>query len=395
MWILNGTSELDAQSNHRKILGSAIATSTLMLLTVLLRGYVRVRIVKSLGADDWCILIAAITAMGYTAGGIIQTRYGVGLPPALYPPENRIDGLKLNYAFRFLYCISVSFFKFALCFAYLRITNNSLAVRAYRRLIIATLAFTFTFMIYYCAIVIFACTPINKFWQRQLPGKCLAVPVVYYSPAVITIVIDVVLFVLPIPLVLPLRMNRRRKIGLVVTFLLGFITTLCSVMRLIGSIKVPKHGDPQYLIRWAIIEMNIGIITTSLPTLAPLLKSSLFRKSEGSSTHSSHNRPIRSALAEKIPNCIKKPASAIISSVKRSGTTSSGRSGSDDDTLRASTNSTSRKSSNGSNKTYSATLEHIPMPFIEKAFDIEVCSRPLSNEGESSWLEEERRLRGA
>ncbi|KAF2227996.1 hypothetical protein BDZ85DRAFT_277857 [Elsinoe ampelina] len=393
-WIINGNAELDAQSNYRKIIGAAIATSTLMLMTVLLRGYVRVRIVKSLGADDWCIIISAITALGYTVGGVIQTRYGLGLPPTLYPSENIVHGLKLNYAFRFLYCIAVSFFKFALCFAYLRITTNGLAVRIYRRVIIATMAFTLAFMIYYCAIVIFACTPIHKFWDRQTPGKCLPVPMVYYSPAVITIIVDIVLFLLPIPLVLPLRMNRRRKIGLIITFLLGFITTLCSVMRLIGSIKVPKHNDPQYLIRWAIIEMNIGIITTSLPTLAPLLKSSLFRKSQSDSTHSSRNRPIRAALADKIPKFIKKPAAAIISSAKRSGTNSS-RSHSDDETLRASPTITSRKSSNGSHKTYSADFEHIPMPFIEKTFDIEVCSRPLSEDGETSWLEEERRLRGA
>ncbi|KAG8628913.1 hypothetical protein KVT40_002778 [Elsinoe batatas] len=260
-WIINGAPALDAQSNYRKIIGAAIATSILMLMTVLLRGYVRVRIVKSLGGDDWCILISAITALGYTTGAVIQTRYGLGLPPTLYPPENIVNGLKLNYAFRFLYCIAVSFFKFALCFAYLRITTNGLAVRTYRRVIIATMAFTLTFMIYYCAVVIFACTPIQKFWNRPTPGKCLPVPMVYYSPAVITIIVDIVLFLLPIPLVLPLRMNRRRKIGLIITFLLGLMTTLCSVMRLIGSIKVPKHNDPQYLIRWAIIEMNIGVIS--------------------------------------------------------------------------------------------------------------------------------------
>lgn len=132
-------------------------------------------------------------------------------------------------------------------------------MRTYRKIILGTMAFTFLFMVYYCAIVIFACTPIYKYWHRQIPGKCLPFPVVYISPAIITIIVDVVLFVLPIPLVLPLRMNRRRKIGLIMTFFLGFITTLCSVLRLRGTVHVPQTGDPQYLIRWAIAEANIGV----------------------------------------------------------------------------------------------------------------------------------------
>ena len=82
---------------------------------------------------------------------------------------------------------------------------------------------------------------------------------IYYSPAIITIIIDVMLFFLPIPLVLGLRMERRKKWGLAAAFLLGLVTTICSVMRLIGSISVAKKNDPQHLITWAIAEMNVGV----------------------------------------------------------------------------------------------------------------------------------------
>ncbi|PNS20655.1 hypothetical protein CAC42_2900 [Sphaceloma murrayae] len=399
-WIINGTAELDAQSGYQKIIASAVATSTLMLATVALRAYVRLRIVKSLGTDDWCILIAAITSLAYTVGGVVQTRYGLGLPPSLYLPQNQVIGFKLNYAFRFLYCISVSFFKFALCNCYLRITNNSSSMRTYRKVILGTMLFTFVFMLYYCAVVIFACTPIHKYWHRQIPGKCLPVPVVYYSPAVITIIVDVVLFLLPIPLVLPLRMNRRRKIGLIIAFLLGLITTVCSVLRLKSTIDVPRSGDPQRLIKWAIAEMNIGIVTTSLPVLAPLLKSSFLRKAQVSSTHSSRDRPIRSALAAKIPAFLKKPTKVVISSLKRSHT-SSGDKVTDTAFAYDSDLKGSPKSSSGSDseriftRTESADFEHIPMPFISKTLDIDVISRPKSDDLETCWMKEEKRFRGA
>ncbi|PSK46204.1 hypothetical protein B9Z65_5172 [Elsinoe australis] len=389
-WIINGSAALLAQSKYDKIIACALATSLLMLITVTLRAYVRLKIVKSMGADD-CYRIASL---GYAAGGVVQTRYGLGLPPALYPLENQLMSLKLNYAFRFLYCIAVSFFKFALCFSYLRITNRSLSMRTYRKIILGTMAFTFSFMIYYCAIVIFACTPIYKYWHRQIPGKCLPSPVVYISPAAITIVVDVVLFVLPIPLVLPLRMNRRRKIGLIMAFFLGFITTLCSVLRLRGTVHVPQTGDPQYLIRWAIAEANIGIVTTSLPTLAPLLKSSLFRGAQGTSSHSSRDRPIRAALAERTPVFIKNPASVVISTVKRTSANIE-LGNSDEWALRSNGTRTSRKSTSGSesDKTYSKDFEGIPMPFITKTTEFEITNRPMSEDLESFRIDVIERLR--
>lgn len=79
----------------------------------------------------------------------------------------------------------------------------------------------------------------------------------------VTIVIDLLLFFLPVPLVLKLQMSGKRKAGLITAFMLGLLTTVCSVMRLVGSVNVQTQNDPSDLIIWAIAEMNIGVSPTT------------------------------------------------------------------------------------------------------------------------------------
>lgn len=124
-WIINGTPQLEAESRYHQIIGSAMTTTALMLVVVALRAYCRLRLVKAIGPDDWCILVAVVFSLPYTFGGaLVQTRYGLGLPFSKYPPQNREYSKVLNYAFRAFYCVSVSGFKVALCFSYLRCIGN-------------------------------------------------------------------------------------------------------------------------------------------------------------------------------------------------------------------------------------------------------------------------------
>lgn len=95
-WIINGSAALLAQSKYDKIIACALATSLLMLITVTLRAYVRLKIVKSMGADDWCILISAVTKPCSTR---MQSTYM--LPdciPRLRRRRGRTDSLRFGVA---------------------------------------------------------------------------------------------------------------------------------------------------------------------------------------------------------------------------------------------------------------------------------------------------------
>jgi hypothetical protein len=125
------------------------------------------------------------------------------------------------------------------------------------------------------------------------PGTCLPFGPTNYGLASTTIVFDVIIFFLPIPFLLALQMNNRRKYGIIGIFLLGLFTTICSIMRMTQiSVIAYGNGNSTMLVLWGNIEMNVGasitvqipavfstnscstrqIILTCIPVLAPLFK---------------------------------------------------------------------------------------------------------------------------
>lgn len=78
--------------------------------------------------------------------------------------------------------------------------------------------------------------------------------------AVVTIVSDVVVALLPIPVLLKLNVTRSKKIGLIGIFLLGLFTTLCSIMRYLQIDRIQNgDGNSTMLILWGVIEFNVGV----------------------------------------------------------------------------------------------------------------------------------------
>lgn len=108
-------------------------------------------------------------------------------------------------------------------------------------------------------VLLFQCKPIHKSWRPKTPGKCLPNDITFYVLAGITIFCDVVIFLMPIPLLMRVQINLRRKLGLIGIFLLGLFTTVCSIMRMVQIITISKNGNSTMLVLWGTIEMNVGV----------------------------------------------------------------------------------------------------------------------------------------
>ncbi|KAK6374195.1 hypothetical protein LTR64_002302 [Lithohypha guttulata] len=160
-------------------------------------------------------------------------------------------------------------FKVALCFAYFRITNRNSRV-AYKRVIWACMIFSILTHIGGILVLFFQCSPIRKSVRPRIAGKCLDNAITFYVLAAISIICDLIIFLLPIPLLLKVQINTRRKVALIAIFLLGLFTTLCSIMRMVQISVIYKTGNSTMLVLWGTIEMNVGIFLTSLPSLTPL-----------------------------------------------------------------------------------------------------------------------------
>lgn len=67
----------------------------------------------------------------------------------------------------------------------------------------------------------FACTPIRGFYDPSVPARCIDSPSFYWANASLNVITDVIILVLPIPVVWGLQMSIRRKIEITLLFLTG------------------------------------------------------------------------------------------------------------------------------------------------------------------------------
>jgi hypothetical protein len=86
---------------------------------------------------------------------------------------------------------------------------------------------------------------------------------------------DLWILVLPLKLIMSIPRPSRDKIALFFIFGLGIISTIASVIRLQSLRVFTLSHDPFYdslpINTWSMVEVNIGILCASIPTLKPLV----------------------------------------------------------------------------------------------------------------------------
>lgn len=115
-------------------------------------------------------------------------------------------------------CINLT--KASILLLYLRIFSNTRWLRWACRFMLTT-------VVMYClasvTATIFQCIPITKAFDKSLKGTCIDNGQFWYANAGFSIATDVIILILPMPLVYALQVPRVQKAALIMVFALGVL----------------------------------------------------------------------------------------------------------------------------------------------------------------------------
>ncbi|KHO01677.1 uncharacterized protein MAM_00678 [Metarhizium album ARSEF 1941] len=319
-WVANATPDVEAQSQWATIVTVCVVLSVLSMATVSCRLWIR-GAARGLAGDDYMAGLSMVFALVYSVLCIMQTRYGLGLPLKLRPKPSVGPYSQVNFAGRPIYQLGISFFKIALLISYLRLLQGT-DRRVYRTVVWATMVIVFLAHLGCALSLVFACRPVEKSWKPWVAGSCLQPGPSFTGYAVVTIVSDIVVAVLPVPVLLNLNVRPARKLGLIAIFMLGLFTTVCSIMRYVQIDRIQNgDGNSTMLVLWGTIEFNVGNMVSSLPFLAPVCvkKAKDYRSkfSGGSSNGQGRSRGLRNGEAYKLSD--RSNDKSAFGSVNKSG----------------------------------------------------------------------------
>ncbi len=273
-WVSHATPEVDAISQWRTIVAVCIVLTVISFAVVGFRLWLSFR-GRGLMADDYVAAASFVLAFIYSVLTIVQTKYGLGLPIKLRSKDfgDASTYKKVNFAGRPIYQFGVSLFKVALLISYLRLLQAT-SKRNYRILIWVAIVAVVLGHLGSAFALIFACKPINFSWELKVSDPhptCVNLSQTSLIYSLITIISDVLVAVLPIPVLLTLKIPNAKKAGLVGVFLLGLFTTICSILRLIQLNRISfGDGNSTMLVLWGVIEFNVGVSIRPTPACVPI-----------------------------------------------------------------------------------------------------------------------------
>ncbi|PMD32834.1 hypothetical protein L207DRAFT_178991 [Hyaloscypha variabilis F] len=119
------------------------------------------------------------------------------------------------------------------------------------------------------------CLPINRNWNPLEPTNCGKRIYFWEAYAILHLIMDVFILLLPLPLLNTLPLPRAQKGALIAVFCLGFFTCAISGIRITSLRASLTNTDVTWTAPvtalWSMGEVSCAIICVCVPTLRPLV----------------------------------------------------------------------------------------------------------------------------
>ncbi|KAI4146456.1 MAG: hypothetical protein L6R39_003453 [Caloplaca ligustica] len=244
----------------------------LVVLVAALRFYTRIKITHSFGTDDWVIAASLVVVL------VADNHYGWNRHSWDLHAHNGPHGYKLCLTAQILFFWAASLNKISLLCFYKRLTHGGVYKLWYKWCIIGGIAFITAMLIAFFLSAVFACQPLSAFWSplATYPHKCIDEGNYMMSFAVITIILDFAILLLPIPLVMGLQLSKKQRIAVITLFGLGFIVCIAGIVQAYYIEVALKESYDETWDGWPLwvasaVEVDLGILCVSIPAIRPFL----------------------------------------------------------------------------------------------------------------------------
>ncbi|MCJ1403436.1 hypothetical protein MMC11_006659 [Xylographa trunciseda] len=261
---------LQGQNHDVEVYTCAIVFSVLSILAVAMRVTSRHMKRFALEIDDVLVMFALVISLAQTIYICIGVRnYGLGRHLWTLNETQFANFNKLWYTVGTLQCTALLMTKISLLILYHRIFITP----GFR---LATKVLGVVMILWWIGTFLadtLICIPISSNWDPTVPAHCGNKQLLAKIPPIPWIATDLIVLLMPVPMVWKLHLPRLQRIGLAGLFLLGGLATFASCYRY--SLLFYQPEDVTYNLIpasiWTIIEIDVTIITVCLIVSRPWL----------------------------------------------------------------------------------------------------------------------------
>ena len=149
--------------------------------------------------------------LGWVSAGLGRHIWAPNVHPQL--------GLIILFASEVVYDTSITIIRMSVLLFYHRIFGKD---NRFRIALWITMAILVAWYIAITALAVFQCSPVQKQFDYTIPGHCLSFYGTFIGVTAPNFFIDVVLLLLPVPMLWKLKIKKTKKFALTANFLLGY-----------------------------------------------------------------------------------------------------------------------------------------------------------------------------
>ncbi|KAF4831105.1 hypothetical protein CGCTS75_v005316 [Colletotrichum tropicale] len=242
------------------------------------------------GADDFMAITGYVCTIPLVPLIYRSLDIGLGDPVWTVAPTKM-----MLFATQILYVVGLMTLKASVLFFFLRIFPT----RGFRKIIWATHGLNFLIGLIYIILTFAQCRPLSLYWtgwnknESYKNERCLDFNKFILSHAIINIILDVWMLILPLTQLYKLNLVLRKKIGVMLMFSVGLFLTAVSAIRIHTMVRFMTDSNVTsqalWVYVWTFTELCVGVFVACMPNAGQLWRT-LFMKPKAKAIGESKSR---------------------------------------------------------------------------------------------------------